>query len=102
MFEEDFAKRLTQLRQQKKVSARDMSLSIGQSPSYIHNIEAGTALPSMSAFFFICDYLKISPSDFFDTHNNNPKQIEAINRDLIKLDYETLEHLAQVIHKMTK
>lgn len=101
MFEDEFATRLANLRRQKGVSARDMSLSIGQSPSYINSIECGKALPSMSAFFFICDYLKISPSDFFNTQNSNPKQIEAINQDLVKLDYETLEHLAQVIHKMT-
>ena len=101
MFEDDFSKRLSQLRQSKNVSARNMSLSIGQSPNYIFSIESGKIMPSMSAFFFICDYLKISPSEFFNTENSNPKQIEAIHQDLLKLDYETLEHLAKVIHKMT-
>lgn len=35
MEREDFCKRLAQLRINKGVSARDMSLSIGQSPNYI-------------------------------------------------------------------
>ena len=58
MYSEDFQNRLIQLRAKKGVSARDMSLSIGQNQSYIYNIESGKALPSMSSFFFICDYLE--------------------------------------------
>jgi len=61
-----FYKRLTQLRNKQGISARDMSLSLGQSESYINKIENGKALPSMSAFFYICDFLKIHPRDFFD------------------------------------
>ena len=41
MYEEQFSKRLTELRTQKGVSARDMSLSIGQNPGYIRAIESG-------------------------------------------------------------
>ena len=37
--EEKFAERLAELRIAKGVSARDMSLSIGQSAGYINNIE---------------------------------------------------------------
>ena len=42
-----FAKRLAQLRNQKGVSARDMSLSLGQGAGYINNIENKNNLPSM-------------------------------------------------------
>ena len=41
MYGEDFSERLSKLRNQKGVSARDMSLSIGQNPCYINNIENG-------------------------------------------------------------
>lgn len=37
--EETFASRLTSLREQKKVSAREMSLDLGQNGSYINRIE---------------------------------------------------------------
>lgn len=35
MYEKEFSQRLAQLRLQKGISARDMSLSIGQNPGYI-------------------------------------------------------------------
>ena len=48
MHEDDFCKRLIQLRLEKGVSARDMSLSIGQSEAYINRIENRKMLPSPS------------------------------------------------------
>ena len=44
MEKEEFARRMSQLRQAKGVSARDMSLSLGQSAGYINNIENGVNL----------------------------------------------------------
>jgi DNA-binding XRE family transcriptional regulator len=54
MFNEDFSRRLSQLRTGKGVSARDMSLSIGQNAGYINSIEDGKSLPSMTVFISIC------------------------------------------------
>lgn len=67
-----FSKRISQLRVEKGVSARDMSLSLGQSESYINKIENGYTLPSMSGFIYICEYFGISPKDFFDTDSSSP------------------------------
>ncbi len=67
-----FSERLTELRQNKNVSSRDMSLSLGQSQSYINNIENGVSLPSMSAFFYICEYLNITPAEFFSYNTKDP------------------------------
>ena len=50
-----FSQRLSELRTQKGVSARDMSLSLGQCESYINKIENHKSLPSMNVFFYICD-----------------------------------------------
>ena len=69
-----FAKRLAQLRNQKGVSARDMSLSLGQGAGYINNIENKNNLPSMTVFFYICTYLDVTPKEFFDFDNANPKE----------------------------
>ena len=68
MEKEEFARRVSQLRQAKGVSARDMSLSLGQSAGYINNIENGVNLPSMSMFFYICDYLGVDASSL-DGHS---------------------------------
>ena len=67
MYENDFAKRLSELRIQKGVSARDMSLSLGQNSGYINHIENRQAYPSIPVFFNICDYFNISPEQFFST-----------------------------------
>lgn len=102
MYEEEFAKRLYELRTAKGVSAREMSLSIGQNPGYIHNIESGKALPSMAAFFFICDFLKISPKDFFDTDNPAPELLANMLHDLEYLDREQIDHIAVIIKDLRK
>ena len=44
MEKEQFSKRLVELRMNKGVSARDMSLSIGQNPGYIHLYECSGLL----------------------------------------------------------
>ncbi len=74
----EFIKRLVALRMEKGVSARDMSLSIGQSAGYINNIENGINFPSMTVFFYICDYLNISPKDFFDTKTASPTKANEL------------------------
>ena len=71
---QEFGRRLAELRMAKGVSARDMSLSIGQATGYINNIENGNNYPSMSQFFYICDYLGITPKQFFDTDKNPARQ----------------------------
>ena len=50
MFEELFYQRLSKLRAEKGVSARDMSLSIGQSAGYINALENRAGFPSMQVF----------------------------------------------------
>jgi len=50
-YEQFVAERISRLRMQKGVSARDMSLSMGQSENYINLIENKRNLPSMTVFF---------------------------------------------------
>lgn len=97
MYEEDFPMRLAKLRTKKGVSARDMSLSIGQNPGYINNIETGKALPSMSTFFYICEYLNISPQEFFDTDVELPEQLYALTNDLKRLNEKQLGHISALV-----
>lgn len=102
MFEDDFPARLTQLRIKKGASARDMSLSIGQNAGYIHNIESGKALPSMSVFFFICEYLGITPSEFFEMDSNNPSKVDAIVKDLKRLNDAQLDTIAALVKDLAR
>ena len=102
MYENEFQTRLAQLREKKGVSARDMSLSIGQNPGYINNIETGKALPSMSGFFYICEYLQLSPRDFFDTDAKNPEKLNELIKDLKKLDDKQLDSIASIVQGLVK
>lgn len=78
IYEEKLSKGLAQLRMNKGVSARHMSLSIGQNTGYINNIENGKALPSMTNFVYICEYLDISPMVFFNFDSSRPKEIDSL------------------------
>ena len=102
MTEKEFSLRLAQLRGEKGVSARDMSLSIGQNASYINNIENGKALPSMTGFFYICEYLNITPGEFFDAENKNPEKIQKVVENLKKLDSEQLDNISAIIRDLVK
>lgn len=93
MEKEDFIERLVKLRMNKGVSARDMSLSLGLSQSYINNIECGKNLPSMTVFFYICEYLEITPLEFFDTESKNPTKAQEL-LDIVKgLSNEKIDNL---------
>lgn len=93
MDNKEFGRRLSELRLQKGVSARDMSLSMGQGNSYINHIENGGNYPSMGAFFYICEYLGITPAEFFETENSNPTKIKELISEIKKLDAAQIENL---------
>ena len=97
-----FAKRLEQLRLEKNVSAREMSLALGQNPSYINRIENGKALPSLPVFFYICDYLQISPKDFFDQNQNNFYYTGELVKEIQKLTGSQAQHILAVIKDLNQ
>ncbi len=90
-----FGDRLAELRMEYGISARDLSLSIGQNEHYINQIENHYFYPSMQAFIYICEYLCITPCQFFNIEIISPYDVNIIvekisemssdNRNLIKL-----------------
>ena len=101
MDEQQFADRLAALRIKKDVSAREMSLAIGQNASYINRIENKLNLPSMQAFFYICEYLDVTPAEFFDTHNSDPFKRREIMDALRFLDARQLDIVLSVIQGLS-
>lgn len=80
MVDEKFIReRITELRESKQVSERKMSLDLGHSTSYIRSISSGKALPSLGELLYICEYLGISVSDFF----NEEHQISSVQQKAI-------------------
>ena len=102
MKKEAFITRLTELRMSKGVSARDMSLSLGQSPGYINNIENGVNLPSMSMFFYICDYLKVTPKEFFDVESSNPTKLNKLSELSKDLSGDKLDLVINLVRELKK
>ena len=102
MYEDFTQERIAQLRMQKGSSARDMSLSLGQNVSYINKIENKKALPSMQGFFYICEYLGVTPSEFFDTSNPNPEKISRILQELSSCNEKQLNTILLVIENFKK
>ena len=100
--EKDFALRLSQLREKKGVSARDMSLSIGQNPGYINNIESGKSAPSLTGIFYICDYLGLTPKEFFDLDTQNPTRLNAVIQNLKRLNDQQLALVEALVKSILK
>ena len=96
MYEKTFRNRLIELRENAGVSARDLSLSLGQSESYINRIENGKMMPSMTVFFYMCDYFKISPAEFFQNDSVSADIFRA-NEKLSRLPREKRKHILSVI-----
>ena len=102
MDKKDFSLRLSQLRLNKGVSAREMSLDIGQGEAYINNIERGSNFPKMEPFFFICDYLGITPAEFFDTDSKNPTKEKDLLNAIKGLSNEQLDNLIALAKGLKK
>lgn len=94
--------RITELRLAKNVSERGMSLDLGHSTGYIHSIASGRALPSMSEFFYICEYLGVTPNEFFDDGNKNPVLYQTLINELSELAPEQIENLRSIIRGLKK
>ena len=100
MYENFVPERLTKLRTQKGVSARDMSLSLGQANNYINNIENKKSLPSMPSFFYICEYLGVTPQEFFDEGNANPETLKEFIAQARQLDSRSFEYILGIMKEL--
>ena len=65
MTESFIGNRIAELVKIKKISTIKMSEDLAQSKDYIDNIIEHKQLPSMQSFLAICDYLELSPAEFF-------------------------------------
>ena len=101
MVYEDFVpERLAKLRMQKGVSARDMSLSLGQANNYINNVENKKTLPSMQSFFYICEYLGVTPQEFYYEGNPNPAALKEFITEAKKLDSKTMSYILGIMKEL--
>jgi len=102
MDEQYIKQRIAKLRTDHDISARELSLQLGQSTGYINTIENGKSLPSMKMFLYICEYFHITPKEFFDEEVEYPVLIERMIQESKKLDANALESILGVMKNMEK
>lgn len=90
------------MRLEKGVSAREMSLALGQSESYINRIENNQMLLSLTVFFYICDYFHISPKDFFNDDPEVDLEYIELARNLKQLPSKEREHISLLVMDILK
>ena len=102
MNEKFIPQRITQLRLKKNVSEYQMSYDLGHSRGYIYNISSGKALPPMKEFLAICDYLGVSPSEFFDESSPHPELIQKALTGMKRLNEDDQLLLLSIINRLGK
>ena len=86
MYDSFVRNRITELRMKKGVTEYRMSRDLCHSKSYIQSISSGKALPSLSEFFSICEYLDVTPKEFFDTEIAEPQLVHNIMENAYRLN----------------
>ncbi|MBQ3005652.1 MAG: helix-turn-helix transcriptional regulator [Clostridia bacterium] len=100
MNEQFIRERISALRIKKGVSEYKMSYDLGHSKSYIQSISSGRALPSLSEFLFICEYLGVTPKEFFDEEISEPALIHTLNEKIKTMSDDDLKALISVADRM--
>ena len=93
--------RITELRMQQNVSEYQMSLDVGMSKSYIQGIVNGGA-PSVEMLLKICAYLNVTPTEFFDSENQDTYVIQEALSILKQLDKDEIEMLFPLMKKLAE
>jgi len=96
-YHKKFRERLRFLRKQKGVDANEMSESLGLHETYISKIETKRGMPSFDAFFYICQYLEVTPKDFFDFDLDSPSDFLELFEDYKQLDEKQAAHAKALI-----
>lgn len=100
MDEQFIRDRISRLRQEKQISERKMSLDLGHSTSYIRSITSGRALPSMSEFLYICEYLGVTPMEFFNEGKETTLAQQKAIEHIYSMPDEDIQLLIGFIERM--
>lgn len=92
--------RISILRTKKGISEYKMSLDLGHSKSYVQSISAGRTLPSLSEFLYICEYLGVTPKEFFDEETKDPQLVRELYNISLSLEKEDLEVLLSMAKRL--
>ncbi len=100
MNEQFIRDRISILRTKKGISEYKMSIDMGHSKSYIQSISSGKALPSMSEFLYICEYLGVTPMEFFDEEIAEPSMTNELFELTKKMSAEDISVLINMAKRL--
>ena len=102
-YAKEFALRLSPLRDSHGSSAREMSLALDYNHSYINSVENLKFYPTTDAVFRICEYLNITPAEFFSPINGTKKDKRAELHELLALLSDSqVEAVHTIVSDITK
>ena len=90
--------RISVLRTKKNVSEYRMSTDLGHSKSYMQSISSGRSMPSLGEFLYICEYLGVTPKEFFDEEMKEPQLVQRLcelTRNMSEADLNVLISTAE-------
>ena len=90
--------RISVLRTKKNVSEYRMSTDLGHSKSYMQSISSGRSMPSLGEFLYICEYLGVTPKEFFDEDMKEPQLVQRLcelTRNMSEADLNVLISTAE-------
>ena len=56
----------------------------------------------MQSFFYICEYLGVTPQEFFDADNTYPTLLQAVMDEAKYLDPEVTEYFLGIMKELNK
>ena len=89
--------RYATIRLAHNVSARKLSLELGQSTEYINQIENGKNMPSLEGLFNFCDYFGLTLGEFFEQDYAYPVEYKKLIQELNKLDALELKQILDLV-----
>ena len=96
------SERMTALRIKKGVSEFRMSYDMGHSSSYINTIALGKAMPSMGEFLYMCDYLGVTPAEFFTEDVSDPIAFNELTEESKKLSRRDFEMVLEFMRRLNE
>ncbi|MCQ4726439.1 helix-turn-helix transcriptional regulator [Anaerotignum faecicola] len=93
--------RIDTLCYENNISKRKLSLYLGKSSGYITGLTNCRNYPSIEALIEICDYFKITLSEFFDAGNKDIIKHKAIIKELERVCGSDIESFIKVIRSVS-
>lgn len=94
--------RISVLRTKKNISEYRMSTDLGHSKSYIQSISSGRAVPSLNELLYICEYLGVTPKQFFDEETEEPELVNKLLELTRKMNSDDLDMLVSLAERLNE